>query len=267
MKDVELKNLKGDVREIYFQNVEEFLLMLKYCLIAFVKSVKSFGLNHAVSKDIVQLWKEFLNILKEEQVLLKYLIEYGFLEDAEEVDKFILELENVNEEMIKYYYEVLDEIETACEMKTEWRATRKRKNFATLIETNDYREKLCSLLLSLDDVKNFLGYEEEFWNYVQSRILFIDSHLEKDKFFYGVNIKLDVNNCLVDMKILVPNVINLETALVNVHELNHAYCLYKRLGFSNLENDIFYEEVAKKQEKLFQEEYIPKKYERIFGKR
>lgn len=266
MKDVELKNLKADVREICYQNVEEILLMFKYCLIAYVKSVKSFGFKHVVSQDVVRLWKEFLEIVQEERGLLKYLIEYGFLEDAEEVNNFILELENANEEMIKYYYEVLDEIETACEMKMEWRAVRVKKNFATLTETDKYRQRLCALTLSLNDIKSFLGYEEDFWKYIQTKILFIDSHLVEDNFFYGVNIKLDDNNCLVDIKVLVPVVINLETALVNIHEFNHAYGLYKILGSPIIDSDIIYEEKAQNREKLFQEEYMPKKYKKILEK-
>ena len=44
---------------------------------------------------------------------------------------------------------------------------------------------------------------------------------------FGVeNIKQD-NNCLIDIKVFVPNVINLETAVINVHEFKHAYDLWK----------------------------------------
>ena len=267
MKDVELKILKDDVKDICYQNIEEVFLMAKYCLIAYVKSVMSFGRDHFVTLEVIRVWKEFLSIIREEKNILKYLVQYGFFEDMEEVNNFMFELKDVNEETVLYYYEVLDGIETACEMNLEWRATRPKKEFATLIETEDYRRKLCFLTISLEDIKKFLGYEEEFWEYIQKRILFIDSHFEEDRDFYGVNIKLDDNQCLKDIKVFVPNIINLSTALVNVHEFNHAYCLYKRLGYSICESDDFYEEVAKNCEKMFEEDYLVKKYKRDFARR
>ena len=34
----------------------------------------------------------------------------------------MFELDDLNTETIQYYYQVLDGIESACEMKTDWRA-------------------------------------------------------------------------------------------------------------------------------------------------
>lgn len=105
-----------------------------------------------------------------------------------------------------------------------------------------------------------------FWIYIKTRVLFLDSHFEEDNDFYGVNIKLDDSNFLIDMKVLVPRIINLETSLVNVHEFNHAYYLYKTLGYPIVNDDIFYEEMVKSYENLFQDEYVKKNYKKIFGK-
>lgn len=266
MEKLDLIFLKKDILNIRFQNIEEIILMVKYCLVAYAKSVISFGFKHSVTSEVVRVWKEFLSIVIEEKNLLNKIVEYGLFVDVDEVYNFLDELDDLNEETILYYYRVLDDIETACEMGDSWRATRPKRDFRTLIEIDEYRKKLYALTLSLENVKEFLGYEEDFWIYIKTRVLFLDSHFEEDNDFYGVNIKLDDSNFLIDMKVLVPRIINLETALVNVHEFNHAYYLYKTLGYPIVNDDIFYEEMTKSYENLFQDEYVKKKYKKFFGK-
>lgn len=267
MRDVDLQDLKRDVYNIYYQNIEEVILMAKYCFIAYIKSIMSFGLGQLASSNVAQIWKEFLAIIREEKVILRLLLQSGILADVDEVDDFLFELDEINTKTIQYYYSVLDGVETACEMKTEWRAVRPKKNFKTLLDTDEYRKKICSIILSMEDVKSFLNYGEDFWNYIKEKILFIDSHIKEDQDFYGVNIKLDDHDCLVDMKVLVPQIINLETALVVVHELNHAYSLYQGLGSSIVKSDLEYEEDARNCEKAFLEDYMVKKYQKCFVKR
>lgn len=267
MIDLENKILRDDVQNILYQDVEEFLLMAKYCLKAYVKSVICFGVQHPVTKDVVEIWKEFVSILIEEKNILKYLIQYSSLEDLEEVNAFMFELDDLNTETIQYYYQVLDGIESACEMKTDWRAVRPKKDFDTLIETDEYRKKLCSLTLSMEDIKSFLDYKQEFWKYIETRLIFIDSHFEEDKDFYGVNIKLDDYRCLMDMKVMVPTIINLETALVNVHEFHYAYQLFEILGSPITKSNQEFEESAKKCECCFQEEFMAKKYQKVLTKK
>lgn len=267
MNKAEWRTLKDDVKDIYYQNAEEFFLMLKYCLIVYVKSIMSFGFNHLVTKEVVQVWREFLAIIGEEKTMLNYLVRYGSLADADEVEQFMFQLDDLNEQTILYYYDVLNGIETASEMKTEWRAVFPKKEFKTLSETDEYYKELCSITLSILDIKMFLNYEENFWKYIEKKVLFVDSRVEEERDFYGVNIKLDDCDCLVDMKVIVPRIINLETALVNIHEFHHAYCFYQILDRPLIHSDIFYEEAAKNCENRFQEEYMKKKYKRFVEKR
>lgn len=267
MNDLELRDLKEDVRGIYYQNIEEIFLMTKYCLIAYAKSIFTYGRKHFITQEIVQVWKEFFKIILEEKYILSYLVKNGLFEDFEEVNQFLFQLDDVNEETIQYYYDVLDGIETACEMNLEWKAMRPRKEFSTLIETDFYRKNLFFFTLSMEDIKNFLGYEEEFWKYIEKRVLLIDSHIQEDNEFFGVNMKFDDNYCLSDIKVFVPKIINLETALVNVHEFHHAYRLYKLLGEYVPEKSDSYEKMAKDSENVFQEEYVLKKYKNFFNKR
>ena len=265
--DKEEKNcLKADVRAIFYENIEEIFFMMQYCLKDYLKSVLNFGFHHSVTKEVSDVWNEFLKNVLEEKFLLNYLIQNSGLEDFEEANKFILALDSLNEEVIQYYYEVLDEIEIACEMKTEWRAMKPNRGFKDLLEMNEYRERLCFMTLSFEDVKMFLGYSEDFWEYIINRMLVVENSFEEGIGFYGVNIKVDNNQCLTDLKVLVPKIINLETALVNVHEFNLAYELYQILGNPIDKSDMKYEGSARDCESKFKEEYIVKKYAKVFSK-
>ena len=67
---------------------------------------------------------------------------------------------------------------------------------------------------------------------------------------------------LVDIKVFVPKVVNLKTALINIHELKHAYDLYGLLGKKIADDNEFYEKEAKKFEKRFETEYMVNVYKK-----
>lgn len=258
MNHDEYKNFKDDVRNIKKQNIEEFLLMFNYCLNAYMNSVCVFGINSSVSKDIINFWREFRSIINEEKNILNFLLNNYTKINIDEVNNFICELDDLNEETIEYCYKYLEGIEDACSMGVEWKARRPIKNFDTLIDTDLYYKKMIGLVITFSDIKKYLGYEDEFWNLIDSKTYIIDSYDEKDKNFYGVNIKYN-NKIVEDIKVFVPKIINLETALVNVHEFKHAYDLYELIGKEKVLNDDYYEKIAKESEKEFKNKYLLRK--------
>jgi hypothetical protein len=264
MDKEELKELRKDVISINWLDLEETMSIASCCFFTYINSMIAFGKESEVTKDVINIWKEVSNLLKEERYLLNLIFKYSKFFDINQVEEYIYDLGMLNEQTIKYYLNLLDSIGDACETQSEYRATRTKKDFNTLLDNNDYREKLCSLLLNENDIKEFLNYPDEFWKYVDERTTIVDSYFEEEKEFYGVNIKTN-NNCIDDMKVFVPEIINLETALVNVHEYTHAYNLYEILG-KEMMSDLEYENLAKLQEEKFVKEQIPKKYQKIFKK-
>lgn len=262
MNNVEKANLKDEITDIKKDNIEEILLITKYCFTALIKSIIAFGTNHQITKDVINVYKEFFNIIIEEQKYLQFILKYIDILDVNEVNNYLFKLDDINEETIKYYYSVLDGIEDACDMKREWKAKRPSKNFNSLIETNEYSNELLGLILTMKEVKEFLNYEESFWQYIKDRTFIIDNNEVEDNSIYGVILKLD-NDYLIDIKILIPKIINLETTLINIHELKHAYDLYKVLETKLTKSDKEYEEYAKNLEQDFKEKYLPKKYKKM----
>jgi len=263
----EYRTLKEDIREIKKQNIEELLLVFKYCLAAYVDSVMTFGFNSNVSLDIIKFFKEFKSIIKNEKSMLNFLLENYFLVDIDEVNNFLCKLDDLNEETINYYYKFLDDVGDACDMGVEWKGKRPFKTFDTLVETDRYYKELCGLLLSFEDIKNYFNYEDDFWNYIDSKVYLVDDREYEDKGFYGVNMKCDDDNKLEELKIFVPNIINLETALINVHEFRCAYDLYKLIGKKVELDETFCEKVASDSEFEFRNEYINKKLKKVFFKK
>ena len=113
------------------------------------------------------------------------------------------------------------------------------------------------------DIEDFLKYPEEFWQYIDIRTIIVDSHIPEEREFYGVNLKMS-NNKLSDIKVFVPEIINLETALINIHEFRIAYNLYQELGNAISKEDSWYELSGKESVKEFKKSYFKNKCRNIF---
>ena len=266
MDSSERKIIKDDILDITIDNLEEIWVIGRYCLLLYIRCLITFGKENKVTKDVKNIWNEFLEIIKEEKNLLEIISKSLKKLDYEEVDLFINRLDEVNEETVLYYLNTLNDIENACDMKQEWKATRNKRNFNTITETDKYRHKLSGLTLSIEDIINFLNYPNEFWNYIHDRYYIVDSTSKTEKDFYGVNMKTK-DNILTDIKVFVPYIINLETALVNIHEFKHAYDLYKLLGKKIDIDDSLHEKNAKELELKFKSEYMPLVYKRVLSKK
>ena len=261
----DIKLFKIEVFCKRFINIKEVFNYWCYCLNDYIECVRVFGTDSEVSKDVRKIFREFLNIMIEENKILKYLLDNAIDLDACECDEFMIMMYELFEDTIEYYYNILEGIEVACAMGDEWRAKRPIKKFKTLLDTRKYHDIACGIMLMDSDIESFLGYPKDFWDYVDSgsRTIVLDSHVE-EKDFYGANLKID-NDKLVDLKIFVPYIVNLETALVNVHVFKNAYDLYK-LGCAIKYDDLEYEMLGFEKEKEFKERYMPIKRLTMFKK-
>lgn len=243
--------LTDEIIDIKKQNLEELWVFTKESLSSYFIALLTYGPFHQITMSIYHIWKEFYNILVKEQNIIDFLREKHKKIKLSEAYLLLDELDEINEETYLYYIDILFGIRSASELKQTYRAVRPKKDFDTLIETDDYELKAYGLILSLDDVKNFLNYSEHFWTYIKSKIRIINQ--EQDKCMVPeVIMKFDDNNCLIDIRVIVPEIVDLKTTLINVHEFQHAYDLYLLLGQPIPYSDEYYEDLAKKKENEFQ---------------
>lgn len=215
-------------REVEQDNNEELMYMLKYFIEAFIKSIITFGLRHKVTIDSINLINEFRWIVKEEKHLHDYMLKEAKTIDREECIKLLNILDELNEKTIRYYHKAFNDILHACETNCVYRATHIKKDFKTLIETEEYRNTLAGLTLTLKDVKKFLNYEEEFWKYIDDKTTIVDSKTQLDQ--CGVTKEED------NIKIHVPLIINAETARMNKRIFIDAHEIIKQKKLTKQKN-------------------------------
>lgn len=258
MNKKEKKELKEEIIETKKLNREEVYLMMKYGVNAYMNSLFVFGPNSDCTKESLNLLTKFINIIKKESNIHKNMLKNYLLINLSESLEIMDSLDELNTKTVEYFYDAIDDILDACLTKEEIRAKHRRKNFDMLIETNEYDMQVAGLSLNFSDIKEYLNYPQDFWNYVMPKVTQIDSHYEEAGFFYNVLMKFDDENNLKDIRVFVPHIINLRTALVNVHEFKHAYDLYNLLG-KKLEDDMVYEDRAISEEDKFTKQYVMNK--------
>lgn len=259
MDKKEIKIIKECIKELKGANNEQTWIMLKSFMESFIMSIVMFG-NNEITKDAYTIWENYIKIQKEETKIHKYIINHAKDIDFNKCMELFDILEETNEQTIMYYIDAFEDIQTACETKNELYAKHSKKQFQTLIETDEYKIKTVALATKKIDIKEFLNLPEEFWNYIKNKIKYIDGNKKENEFFYSTLMKFDENNHLIDIKVLIPYIIDLKTALVNVHELKHVYDLYLLLGKEVNENNPVYEENAIKKEREFEKQYLLRKF-------
>lgn len=107
-----------------------------------------------------------------------------------------------------------------------------------------YEEITLKKALSLVDIK-----DQYFLNYMKTHTK--KYNIPEETSIWGCFITKDDDNLIQEVKIIVPNIINEKTLLINIHEYTRAYEIYKRLGTIYDFNDIEEEQKARNNEDLY----------------
>ena len=249
--------IKEDIKEIRQDNYEQKKVVSRYIKLDLIKSFIIFGYNHRITKECYKLYKQLNEIIDYENYLYYIINKNRIKINYSEFGEFIDNLDELNADTISYFYQMLDDIEDACDTKQEYRAQHFKRDFKFINESDDYYNETLGLTLSDSDILKFLNYSDDFWNYIRPRIRRVDYHDDDKNKLYEVVMHMDSNNCLDDMRVYVPYVINLKTALINVHEFKHANDLYYLLGSNVPEDSNPYEESAREKENEFVKKYLP----------
>ena len=111
------------------------------------------------------------------------------------------------------------------------------------------------IIPTFEDIVAFLNYPEEFWEFVTPRIKRIDPTVSGNEIFYVTLRKFDDEGRITNIRVMVPEIIDMRTARINVHELKHAYDLYQLLG-QEINNEEEFENSAREKENEFIKIYV-----------
>ena len=75
------------------------------------------------------------------------------------------------------------------------------------------------IIPTFEDIVAFLNYPEEFWEFVTPRIKRIDPTVSGNEIFYVTLRKFDDEGRITNIRVMVPEIIDMRTARINVHEL------------------------------------------------
>jgi len=245
MNELEKKSIKYNINSIKSENIERTLLITKYCFTVYLKSIFKFGLKSGIPKEVATLWKNFIILLKEETRILNIISKY-----PEFTNFYTGNLDSLNEKTISYYEDILELLDNINKK-------------ATTSKTKTKTKSTVSMTLGFDDVKIFLDYPPEFWKYIKDKTITIDGYAEKERDFYGVVLR--ESNKVANVKLIVPKITDLRTALVNVCEYQNAYKLYQKINNisdENFDRDTKIHEL----EQEFKKNYLIKKYHQLIKK-
>lgn len=115
-----------------------------------------------------------------------------------------------------------------------------------------YKKTIRSFYSVINLKQNLLDLDichDEFWEYMRSRTKRINAPIETG--IWGTFTDNDENGTLTNIKIIVPEIIDEKTLLINIHEYAHAYELYQELGTIYKPNKQKSEQYASSKEKEY----------------
>ncbi len=266
MDKQERRDLRQDINVSKLDNLYHMFDFFKTWLKTISQSIIIFGINSKATKECLNAFIEYRKSLIAETNLYDYLYRHSKVSENEAVGEYLQDLFQLSEDTYAYYDELLEEILIACDLKQEHRIVRAKKDFQTLIESNEFFAKLLEILIDEDDILAYLKVSKEFMDFINEhdlRTIYIDYNKENEREFIGINYKLDENDILKDIKIFVPSIIDLNTALIYCHIVSSAFELYKLLGkkvtpedderilkTSDLQTEIYETQYHEKEQKL-----------------
>lgn len=222
----ELEILKKDINEIKIANISAKIMMCKEYIFLLITILISKGLSNNYLEELIKIKNEYMAILSEENRLLNMILKNGINKDITAIDDLIGKLNDLADTTIAYYYSLLDDIEKEIEFNRSYPYRRIPKNFKTLIETDEFKLLVNGLNLTIIDVKKYLGYDDDFWNYIQNKIKIIKNpYLDYDlkMHYYGVWYEFNERQELTKLIICIPEIVDLKTAQIAIHEFRHAH--------------------------------------------
>ena len=241
-----------DIKAMKKGSYEQMLLITMYGLGSYFKSLFKFG-NSDVTRDNLNVIKEMFNILWTERELLNFILKNMDRFEISSTQDVVQMLDELNDKTVEYYYEVIEEIEDAVDMGEERRGIRPVKHFPTLIQSNSYSNEVKALAINKQAIREFLGYEEEFWTYIKDmdktdvRVPY-EGHEALSHAFP----LYDGDDIVTGLKMYIPEISDLASALLAIQTYEKAHSIWKCLGKKYVPSEFAFE-----RQEEFEHTYLP----------
>ena len=195
----------------------------------YFRALTTFGRNSEITRSSLTVLRDMFKIGKQEKVLLKYILNNLDRFNLSATELVVDKLDELNEKTYKAYDKVFADIEDACDTKDPNRFG-KHHTIDSLISNETYSNMVYALNAKDDNIRHYLGYPDEFWEFIQSHLRVVPYFGEIDKKHYGITPIMDKENTLVDFFTIVPSIVNYESIKVAVDVYRKAYQYYQNVG-------------------------------------
>jgi len=125
---------------------EELYRIGMYSITTFLKSSILFGINSNQAKESINVITNMIKILKEERTLLNIINKNIDNINIDDASIIIDMLDKVNDNTYLSYEELLNNINVCCDIKDKDRLFKSNKEIDSLINNNNYKEKVLKLI-------------------------------------------------------------------------------------------------------------------------
>ena len=257
------KEITDDINSMKKGSYEQMWLITMYGLSSYFKSLFRFG-NKEVTRDNLNVIKEMFRILKTEREMLNFILRNLDRFEINSTQDVVQMLDDLNDKTVAYYYEVIEDIEDAVDMSEERRGIRPRKNFPTLIQSDSYANEVKALALDKKAIREFLGYEKEFWDYISSMDntdVIVSYEVAKNIAYANPHYNGETS-LVTGGKMYIPEIADLSSALLAIQTYEKAYSIWKCLGKKYVPIEFSFE-----RQEEFERTYLPGLDEEILAKR
>lgn len=248
------EEITSDIKSMKKGSYEQMWLITMYGLSSYFKSLFAFGGNSKITKDNLNVIKEMFCILKTERDMLNFILRNLDKFEINATEDVVQMLDDLNDKTVEYYYSVIEEIEEAVDMKEEHRGLRPFKNFPTLIQGNSYSNEVKALALNKKAIREFLGYEDEFWTFIANKDR-TDVRVPYEgakSMSYAIPLYDRESGNVVDVKMYIPEIADLDSALLAIQTYEKAYSIWKCLGKKYIPIEFVFE-----RQEEFEKTYLP----------
>lgn len=243
-------DLIDELKETINLNKEEAIFLIKDYLVLYIISLIKDPTGSNNRKTLISKLKEYLKITKEENKYLNYIIDnLKNIKNIDELNNLLDNLDILNEETYKFYRSITESYEDYFIRESKSQRIVPYKEFNTLIETKEYKEKVIGLTKTREDLYNYYENEEAL-DYLKQNTKIIKGDVSENMIFYGC-FPIIENNILKEIKICVPDIKDFKSMLINIHEYKHGIRLYSYLGKEFNINEKQEEVLAKKEEEKY----------------
>ena len=244
--------LEEDIRFMLDGIPEQVRLMFFRSLGAYFKSLVTFGKKSETTRNSLLVFKDILKISKQEKELLNYILDNLDRFNARAVENVLDKLDKLNDKTFESYDRILSDIDEAWEMKDEKRFV-KASAIDSLISNGTYNNMVYALSSNDTSIKNFLGFSDDFWKYIENNMKKVPAVVIDNADAYGVRPVVDRDGNLSDFITIVPTVVDYESAKIAIDTYSKAYIYYLNLGkkldsivmFGNNKEDLYFNTLKK----------------------